>query len=82
MWLGHRNRRGSWYELNSDDHDDEDWVCRWLCTSRGDVGGGYCEESNVWGHDTNGYWFHSADHQLRRRLHMGRYGNGIGLRSH
>ena len=40
MWLGHRNRRGSWDELNSDDHDDEDWVFRWLGTSHGDVAAG------------------------------------------
>ena len=40
MWLGHRNRRGSWNEFNSDDHDDEDWVCRWLGTSHGDVAAG------------------------------------------
>ena len=53
-WLGHGDRRGSWDEFNRDDHDVEDWVCRWLGTSHGNVGGGYCVDSNVWKHDING----------------------------
>ena len=60
-WLGHGDQRGSWNELNGDDHDDEDWVCQWLGHSHGDVGGGHCVDSNVWGHNSNGYWFYGAD---------------------
>ena len=63
QWLGHRDRHGSWDEFNSDDHDDEDWVCRWLGTSHGDVAG-CCVDSSVWSFDINGYWFHGADHEL------------------
>ncbi len=63
-WSGHGDRRGCWNEFNSDNYDDEDWVCRWHGTSHGDVGGGYCVDSNVWSHDINGQWFHGADHEL------------------
>ena len=60
-WFGHRDRRGGWNEFNGDDHDNEDWVCRWLGNSHGDLASGDCIDSNVWGHDKNGYWFHGAD---------------------
>ena len=52
--FGHGNRRGCWDKLNGDDHDDEGWVYRWLGTSHGDLNGGHCVDSNVWGHITNG----------------------------
>ena len=53
-WFGHRDRRGCWNKLNSDNYHDEDWVCQWLGTSHGDVGGGYSVDSNIWVHDING----------------------------
>ncbi len=58
--FGHGNRRGCCDKLNSDNHDDEGWVCRWLGNSHGDVSG--CSvDSSIWKHNSNGYWFHSAD---------------------
>ena len=79
-WLGHCNRRGCWNEFNSDDHDHQIKHCRWLGPSHSDVSG--CGvDSNVWGHDINGYWFYCADRQLRLELLMGWYGNGIRLGS-
>ena len=60
-WSGHGDRRGWSNELNGDNHDDEDWVCQWLGNSHGDVGGRCCVDSNVWGNDINGYWFHCSD---------------------
>ena len=52
--FGHGDRRGCWNELNGDDHDDTDWVHRWLSTNHGNVGGGCCIDSNVWKHNSNG----------------------------
>ena len=46
-WFCHGDRCGCWDELNGEDHDDEDWVCRWLGTSHGDLNGGHCIDSSV-----------------------------------
>ena len=52
-WFGHRNPRGGCDKFNSDDYDDQNWVCRWLGTSHGDVTS--CSvDSNIWSHDING----------------------------
>ena len=59
-WLGHRNRRRSCNKFNGDNHDDEDWVYRWLGNRHGDVAA-CCIDSSVWGHDIDGQWFHCSD---------------------
>ena len=52
--LGHHNWRGCWNELNSDDHDDSNWVCRWLEHNiRRDLAE-YCVDPNIWNHHSNG----------------------------
>ena len=62
-WLGHGDRCSCCDEFNGDDHDDENWVCWWLGASHGDVTS-WRIDSNIWGHDINGYWFHGADREL------------------
>ena len=62
-WFGHGNPRGVCDKFNSDDHDEEDWVCRWLGTSHGDIAC-CCIETNVWNSSQNGKWFHGADREL------------------
>ena len=58
--LGHGDRRGSCDKFNGDDHDDQSRHRRWFGHSHGDVTG-CCIDSNVWGNDINGYWFHCSD---------------------
>ena len=62
-WLGHGDRLSFWNKFNSDDHNDESEHCRRRCIGHGDIA--CCSiDSNIWGYDINGYWFHGADHEL------------------
>ena len=51
--LGHSDRCSCCDELNSDDHDDADWVCWWLGNSYGDITS-YSVDSNIWNSSRNG----------------------------